>query len=86
MSEIDLDQDVDLVAVAELLNTHLDSALVRNAYERLRGSERNRAWTLDHLMAFWVAVTLRAPPSLSHALREASGSPASGYPQVSTSK
>ena len=86
MSEIDRDQDVDLVAVAELLNTHLDGALVRNAYERLRGTERKRAWTLDHLMAFWVAVTLRAPPSLSHALREASASPASGYPHVPASK
>lgn len=86
MSGIDGDQDVDLVAVAEVLNTHLDSALVRNAYEKLRGRERKRAWTLDHLMAFWVAVTLRAPPSLSHALREASASPASGYPQVAASK
>lgn len=86
MSGIDRDQEVDLVAVAELLNSHLDGALVRNAYEKLRGAERERAWTLDHLMAFWVAVILRAPPSLSQALREASASPASGYPQVSASK
>lgn len=79
---LDLDQDVDLVAVSEVLNEHLSGALVQSAYEKLRGRERKRAWTLDHMMAFWVAVTLRTPESLSQALREASGVRNAGYPDL----
>jgi hypothetical protein len=84
-ADYDPNQQVDLMAVAEILNEHLDGALVRSAYEKLRTTERERTWTLNHMMAFWVAVTLRAPPSLGQALREAAGSPTSIYPHVTAS-
>jgi hypothetical protein len=37
----------------------------------VRKTERQRAWTLDALVRFWVAVMLRAPKALSQALAEA---------------
>lgn len=79
------DQQVDLVSVADVLHEHLDVALVQSAFEDLRDGERERAWTLKHMVEFWTAVILRAPPSLSHALRRACGDRASGYPQVDAS-
>ncbi|MEZ6027237.1 MAG: hypothetical protein R3E85_13800 [Planctomycetota bacterium] len=65
--------EIDLVGVTELLHEHLTGALVASAYEALREDERRRVWTLERMVAFWTAVILRAPPSLSAALREASG-------------
>lgn len=76
--------NVDLVHVAELLHTHLTGALVASAYEKLRSRERQRSWTLERMMEFWTAVILRAPKSLSEALREASGSRSSAYPAPET--
>lgn len=78
-------QEVDLVCVAELLHQHLTGPLVTAAYEELRDRERERIWTLQQMVAFWTAVILRAPKSLSQALREAAGSRASGYPPVDSS-
>jgi hypothetical protein len=80
-----LDQQVDLVSVTDVLHEYLDCALVDAAYEDLRNGERERAWTLKHMVEFWTAVILRAPPSLSHALRRACGGRASGYPHVDAS-
>jgi hypothetical protein len=76
---------VDLGSVAELLHEHLTGPLVAGAFEELRDGERERVWTLQQMMAFWTAVILRAPKSLSEALREASGAVASRYPPVETS-
>lgn len=81
----DPDAQVDLLQVVEVLHEHLTPALVNNAYEELRGAERERAWTLRHLVQFWTAVILRAPASLKQALREAAGGIGSGYPQVDAS-
>lgn len=76
---------MDLVSVTDVLHEHLDGALVDAAFEDLRDSERERAWTLKRMVEFWTAVILRAPPSLSHALRRACGDRASGHPQVDAS-
>lgn len=76
---------VDLLEVVEVLHEHLTPALVDNAYEALRGTERERAWTLRHLVQFWTAVILRAPRSLLQALRDMAGGVGSGYPQVEAS-
>ena len=76
--------EIDLVGVTELLHEHLTGALVASAYEALREDERRRVWTLERMVAFWTAVILRAPPSLSAALREASGG-RMGYPPVESS-
>ncbi len=85
MATADRDQQVDLVCVAELLHEHLTAPLVAAAYEELRDGERERVWTLQQMVAFWTAVILRAPKSLSGALREAAGDRSSGYPPVETS-
>jgi hypothetical protein len=78
-------REVDLFHTAELLHDHLTRPLVSAAYEELRGRERQRFWTLQQMVAFWTAVILRAPKSLTEALREASGATASTYPPVETS-
>ncbi|MDA1193773.1 MAG: IS4 family transposase [Planctomycetota bacterium] len=85
MPGLDRDRQIDLVGTAEVLHKHLTGPLVSAAFEDLRGGERERVWTLQQMMAFWTAVILRAPKSLSEALREAAGSRASGYPPVETS-
>ena len=56
-----LDRQVDLVSVTDVLHEYLDCALVDAAYEDLRDGERERAWTLKHMVEFWTAVVLRAP-------------------------
>lgn len=78
----DLEQQLDLLSVVEVLHEHLTPAMVDSAYEELRDQERERAWTLRHLVQFWTAVILRAPASLSQALRETAGGLGSGYPLV----
>ncbi len=85
MATTDRDQQVDLVCVAELLHEHLTGPLVTAAFEDLRDGERERVWTLQQMVAFWTAVILRAPKSLSEALREAAGDLSSGYPPIETS-
>lgn len=85
MATPDRDRKVDLVCVAEVLHEHLTGSLVAAAFEDLRDGERERVWTLQQMVAFWTAVILRAPKSLSQALREAAGDRSSGYPPVETS-
>ncbi len=85
MAKANRDDQVDLVCVAELLHEHLNGSLVAAAFEDLRDGERERVWTLQQMVAFWTAVILRAPESLSQALREAAGDRSSGYPPVETS-
>ena len=38
---------------------------------RVRWTERQRVWTLDALVRFWTAITLRAPTALTQALADA---------------
>ena len=71
---------VDLIAVLEVLDTHLTSALCDAAWGAVRIAERQRKWTLELMLRFWAAVTLFAPPSLRHALAWAAGMPGSGFP------
>jgi hypothetical protein len=68
------------------LHEHLTEALVKSTFEELREGERERVLTLQRMVAFWAAVILRAPASLSQALREASMDGSSSYPQVGVSK
>ena len=85
MAAANRDHQVDLVCVAELLHEHLSGSLVAAAFEDLRDGERERVWTLQKMVAFWTAVILRAPESLSQALREAAGDRSSGCPPVESS-
>ena len=62
--------DVNLLRLAELLQEHITPALCHAAFGRVRKTERQRVWTLTTLVQFWVAVILRAPRALSHALAD----------------
>lgn len=71
---------VDLVAVLEVLDTHLTSSLVNAAWGAVRVAERQRKWTLELMLRFWAAVTIAAPRSLREALAWACGTPGARYP------
>ncbi len=62
--------ELDLGRVLELLRTHITAALCRTVFATLRITERQRRWTLQALVEFWLAVILRAPRALSQALYE----------------
>ncbi len=61
---------IDLVRVLELLRTHITAALCETVFATVRIRERQRRWTLEALVQFWLAVILRAPRALSQALYE----------------
>jgi hypothetical protein len=61
---------VDLVRVLELLRTHITAALYQTVFAAVRITERQRPWTLEALVEFWLAVLLRAPRALVQALYE----------------
>jgi len=77
----DAARQVDLLGTVEVLHRHLTEALCGKVFDKVRRGERQRTWTLHVLAEFWTAVILRAPPSLTHALSEASGGH-SLYPQT----
>ena len=62
--------ELDLGRVLELLRTHITAALCRTVFASVRITERQRRWTLEALVQFWLAVILRAPRALSQALYE----------------
>lgn len=61
---------VNIGGIIAILHRHLTSALCTAAYRENRTVEREREWTLFHLVRFWTAVILVAPPSLARALQE----------------
>ncbi len=61
---------IDLVRVLELLRTHITATLCQTVFATVRIRERQRRWTLEALVEFWLAVILRAPRALSQALYE----------------
>ncbi len=61
---------IDLVRVLELLRTHITAALCQTVFATVRVTERQRRWTLQALVEFWLAVSLRAPRALSQARYE----------------
>ena len=78
---------IDLLATVELLHTVLTESLCETVFAATRVTERIRDWTLKALVDFWTAVILRAPQSLTQALREAQEDPTSGWPTIpATSK
>ena len=62
--------ELDLGRVLELLRTHITAALCQTVFAKVRITERQRCWTLEALVQFWLAVILRAPRALSQALYE----------------
>jgi hypothetical protein len=73
------DQQIDLVAPLEVLHEHLTASLCEEAWGRARVRERQRKWSLQLLVSFWVAVSIDPPPSLRQALAEAAHSPMGRY-------
>lgn len=73
---------VDLARVLELLRTHITAALCQTVFATLRITERQRCWTLQALVEFWLAVILRAPRALSQALYETLESSEPLFPHV----
>jgi len=61
---------IDLTRPLELLHTHITASLCQTVFATVRRTERQRRWTLELLIQFWLAVVLRAPRALSHALAE----------------
>jgi hypothetical protein len=76
------DPTIDLDRLVTLLQEHLTSAMCRAAFQRVRRTERQRAWTLYALARFWIAVVLHAPRALSQALAEARDEADSVYPAI----
>jgi hypothetical protein len=46
---------IDLVRVLELLRTHITAALCQTVFQSVRTTERQRRWTLEALVEFWLA-------------------------------
>jgi hypothetical protein len=51
---------VNLVRVRERFRTHITAARCQPVFAALRVTERQRRWTLQALVEFWLAVILRA--------------------------
>jgi hypothetical protein len=76
---------INLLRLADLLQEHITPALCRAAFGRVRTTERQRAWTLDALVQFWIAVILRAPKALRQALADAREEREPLFPRVAAS-
>jgi len=79
------EQRVELLGTVQVLPDHLTASLCRTVFQQTRTTERERHWALAALAAFWSAVVLRAPPSLTQALEEAATGTGGGWPRVQAS-
>jgi len=59
---------VDLAAVADLIHKHVTESICETVFIGNRTTERQRRWSLYAMAHFWIAVSLRAPKSLTHLL------------------
>lgn len=71
--------DVHLVPTVEFLHEHITEALCEEVFQDVRVNERQRKWTLFALARFWMAVILKAPPSLRHLLEQTRGPEPTGF-------
>lgn len=62
---------VDLLGIAEILNSLLEESLYQEVYQELRTNQRERLWTFKALAQFWMSVVLEAPQSLTQMLSQA---------------
>lgn len=77
--------EIDLLRVVHLLHEHLTAPLCHAAFKRVRRTERQRAWTLNALVRFWIAVVLRAPTALSQALADSLEGREPMFPRIQAS-
>lgn len=73
---------VDLVGMVQLIHRHLTKSLCEEVFRKNRTVERQRKWTLHALAEFWVAVIIRAPQALRHALIESYPGQDHAWPNV----
>lgn len=78
--------DIHLVPPMEILHGHVTKAMCDVVFGDVRTTERERKWTLYALARFWLAVVLKAPPSLSNMLALMRGRELEGFlPEISAS-
>lgn len=75
-------REINLLRLIDLLQEHITPALSQTVFRRVRRTERQRAWTLHALVAFWTAVILRAPKALSQALADARDARDPMFPRI----
>ena len=75
-------EKVDLSEVAELLHKLVTESLCEKVFLENRTVERQREWSFFALSRFWIAVIIRAPEALSHALAEVQEGKARIWPHV----
>ncbi len=78
-------KQIDLLRVVDLLQQHITPVLCRAVFGRVRTTERQRVWTLNALVRFWIAVVMRAPKALTQALADAQDERDSFFPVVPAS-
>lgn len=68
--ELDPKTPINLHPVLDLVHRELTESVCRSVFQKTRTTERERKWTLHHLLLFWAEVILRAPKSLSEMLKD----------------
>jgi len=68
--ELDPRTPVCLHPALQLIHDELTESACRSVFQQVRVAERERKWTLHHLVVFWTEVILRAPKSLSDFLKD----------------
>jgi len=76
---------IDLLKTVQLLHQYLTQSLCQEVFQTTRTNQRQRQWSLQALVEFWIAVILRAPQALRQALEEAREGKSAQWPQVETS-
>ena len=77
---------IQLAPAVELLHGYITEALCQQVFRDVRGTERQRKWSLFALARFWLAAVLVAPRSLSQLLELMRGRELEGFlPEVSAS-
>lgn len=80
----DLKTPIDLLGLVEMIRAHLTDTLCEEVFLENRTVERQREWSLHALASFWLAVTIRAPKALRHALAEGRSGRDALLPHVET--
>jgi len=68
--ELDPKTPINLHPVLQLIHGELTESVCRSVFQQTRTTQRERKWTLHHLILFWTEVILRAPKSLSEMLKD----------------
>lgn len=64
------DQRIDLLRMFQILMDHLTPSLCQTVYKKHVNKERERKWTFEAIVQFWMAMIIRHPDSLEQGLDE----------------